>query len=132
MKILVYTCLAVNILVLTTIFVLMAMKSPLVDDSWGPFTEARGILMSIYLSILVVSVLLLFFPVPAFLFALFSVQVIYKITTPFTVGSFSNPVVISNLFIAAFYTVTLISIFPTVKSLITQLRPILPESELQR
>jgi hypothetical protein len=35
------------------------------------------------------------------------VQVLYKLTTPFTVGSFANPVVISNLVIAALHLTTL-------------------------
>jgi len=39
------------------------------------------------------------------------VQVIYKITTPLTVGSFENPVVISNLVVAAMHAVTLTLIF---------------------
>jgi hypothetical protein len=39
--------------------------------------------------------------------ALLLVQVIYKLTTPFTVGSFTNPVVLSNLAIAAFHSGTL-------------------------
>ena len=38
-------------------------------------------------------------------------QVIYKLTTPFTVGSFRNPVVISNLVIATVHAVTLASMF---------------------
>jgi len=39
--------------------------------------------------------------------ALLLVQVIYKITTPFTVGSLENPVVISNLVVAALHLLTL-------------------------
>jgi len=39
------------------------------------------------------------------------VQVIYKITTPLTVGSFENPVVISNLVVAVMHTFTLTLIF---------------------
>jgi hypothetical protein len=39
------------------------------------------------------------------------VQVIYKITTPFTVGRLQNPIVISNLVVAALHSVTLVSIF---------------------
>jgi hypothetical protein len=82
-----------------------------VDKAWGPFTEARGILLSIYFAILVASVVLIFMPAPAFVAALLAVQVIYKVTTPITVGRISNPVVISNLFIAALHVVTLVSIF---------------------
>lgn len=114
MNTLIYISLAVNIVVLTPILILMLIKSPVIDRAWGRFTEARGILMSIYFAIFAVSVVLLFFPVPAFVFALLLVQVIYKVTTPFTVGSIKNPVVISNLFIAAFYIVTLINIHPEV------------------
>jgi hypothetical protein len=121
-KALIYISLAVNIVVLIPILVLTALKSPIVDSAWGVATESRGILMSIYFAILAVSVALLFYPVPAFVFALLLVQVIYKVTTPFTVGSISNPVVISNLFIAAFFIITLIAIYPTVKDLILQSR----------
>ncbi|MEY4451952.1 MAG: hypothetical protein RLZZ380_1073 [Actinomycetota bacterium] len=110
MNTLIYISLAVNILVLAPILVLMAIKSPVVDHAWGGFTEARGILMSIYFAILAVSLFLVFKPVPSFVFALLLVQVIYKITTPFTVRSFSNPVVISNLFIAALHIFTLFSL----------------------
>jgi hypothetical protein len=39
------------------------------------------------------------------------VQILYKVTTPFTVGSFANPVVVSNLAIAAFHSLTLWSIW---------------------
>lgn len=115
MKALIYTSLAINILVLTPILILMAMSSPVIDNAWGVSTESQGILMSIYFSIFVTSVLLLFFPIPEMVFALLSVQVIYKITTPITVGSISNPVVISNLVISAFFIVTLISLFPIIK-----------------
>ena len=43
--------------------------------------------------------------------ALLLVQVIYKIATPLTVGTIQNPVVVSNLLIAAFHTVTLLLIW---------------------
>lgn len=115
MKTLIYVSLALNITVLLPILILTAMKSPIVDSAWGASTQARGILMSIYFAILAVSAILLFFPVPEFVFALLLVQVIYKITTPFTVGSFANPVVISNLVITAFFLVTLVSMFPAIR-----------------
>jgi hypothetical protein len=111
MQTLIYLSLAVNIVVLIPIVVLMSIRARLVDKAWGPFTEARGILLSIYFAILVVSVVLLFMPAPAFVAALLAVQVIYKVTTPITVGRISNPVVISNLLIAALHVVTLVSIF---------------------
>ena len=114
METLIYVSLLLNICVLIPIVILMAIKSPIVDQTWGGFTAARGILMSIYLSILVVSVLLLFKPAPAFVAALLLVQVVYKIMTPFTVGKFSHPVVISNLVISAMHIATLASIYATV------------------
>jgi hypothetical protein len=120
METMIYVSLAINILVLIPIVVLMAMKSPIVDKTWGVFTPARGILMSIYLSILVVSVFLLFNPAPAFVAALLLVQVVYKLTTPFTVGKLSHPVVISNLVISAVHIVTLANIYATVGELLVQ------------
>jgi hypothetical protein len=111
MKTMIYLSLGLNILVLIPIVVLMAINSPFVDEAWGEFTAARGILMSIYLSILVVSVFLVFTPVPSFVAALLIVQVVYKLTTPFTVGTFLNPVVISNLAISVLHIATLATIF---------------------
>ena len=106
----IYISLILNIVVLVPIVVLMALKTKIVDDTWGPFTAARGILWSMYFAILVVSIALLFLPIPAFVAALLSVQVIYKITTPFTVGRIGHPVVISNLAISAVHIATLSSI----------------------
>jgi hypothetical protein len=106
--------LIVNIVVLVPILVLMIIKSPLVDHAWGSFTASRGILMSIYFAILVASVVLLIMPVAAFIAALLSVQVIYKVTTPVTVRSLKNPVVISNLVIATLHIFTVVSIFNSV------------------
>lgn len=84
----------------------------LADASWvahgfGAATAARGILLSVYGAILVVSTMLLFRPEAMLVAPLLLVQVIYKLTTPFTVGSFENPVVISNVLIAAVHLATL-------------------------
>jgi hypothetical protein len=106
----IYVSLILNIVVLVPIVVLMTVKAKLVDETWGPFTPARGILWSIYFAILAVSIALLFLPIPAFVAALLSTQVIYKITTPFTVGRIGHPVVISNLVISAVHAVTLVTI----------------------
>jgi hypothetical protein len=76
-------------------------------------TAARGILLSIYLSILIASGVLLVFRNPGSVAALLAVQVIYKLTTPFTVGTLQNPVVISNLGIALFHSLTLVVIWRT-------------------
>ena len=106
----IYVSMILNIVVLVPIVVLMALKAKLVDDTWGSFTAARGILWSIYFAILVASIALLLLPIPAFVAALLSVQIIYKITTPFTVGRIGHPVVISNLVISAVHAITLVTI----------------------
>ena len=111
MNSLIYASLIANIAVLTPIVILMAMKSHVIDEAWGIVTEARGILFAIYLSILIVSIALIIAPVPAFVAALLIVQVVYKVATPFTVGRFNNPVVISNLIISVLHIFTLVNIF---------------------
>ena len=105
----------------------------LTDAAWmtdvvGEFTPARGILLSIYLAILVVSVaLLLVRREPMLVAPLFLIQAVYKLTTPITVGSITNPVVISNLFIAAFHSWTLSLIYPHIKHTFSNKAP----SEIQ-
>ena len=118
METLIYFSLTVNVLVLTPILILMARNSPRVVWAWGDFTPARGILMSIYFAIFVASVLLLTKPVPAFVFVLLLMQVVYKVTTPFTVRSMKNPIVLSNLAISVLHVATLVSIFPEVENLV--------------
>jgi hypothetical protein len=54
---------------------------------------------------------LLFRRDPVLVAPLLLVQVIYKFTTPFTVGSFTNPVVLSNLAIATLHLMTLVLIY---------------------
>jgi hypothetical protein len=87
----------------------------LVDATWtracyGPGSPARQILLSVYMAIGLVSCLLLVVPSPAAVAALLLVQVIYKLTTPLTVGTLRNPVVASNLAIAACHAATLVAI----------------------
>jgi hypothetical protein len=74
-----------------------------VNDSFGIESPARGILLSIYLAILIFSAVLLFKFDPKFVMALLLVQVVYKVLSPIMVGTLTNPVIISNLFIAAFH-----------------------------
>ncbi len=88
----------------------------LTDASWatsayGERTPARAILLSIYLAIGLVSVLLLIRREPKAVAALLLVQVLYKVTTPLTVGTLANPVVVSNLVIAGFHMATLICLW---------------------
>lgn len=83
--------------------------------AYGPPSPARGILLAVYLAILAGSAALLWKPVPAMVAALLLVQILYKLMTPFTVGTLANPVVLSNLAIAAFHTLTLATIWKEIR-----------------
>jgi hypothetical protein len=111
MRTLIYTSLGLNIFVLVPVCFGLFNKADWTLSAYGPDSAARAILLSVYLAILVASVGLLFKPIPSMVAALLFIQVIYKFTTPFTTGTFSNPVVMSNLAIAAFHCVTLWLIF---------------------
>jgi hypothetical protein len=108
---LIYASLALNIVVLVPVCLGILTKAGWTISAYGLDTPARGILLSIYIAILICSAGLLVKPLPAMVAALLIVQIAYKVTTPFTVGTVSNPVVVSNLFIAAFHSVTLWSIW---------------------
>lgn len=103
--------LIVNILVLIPVclYLLIGPEGP--DNPWGPQTSGRGILLSIYVAILVVSIGLFVRRDYSMVVALLLVQVIYKVTTPLSVGTLANPVVLSNLAIAAIHVVTLFTIW---------------------
>jgi hypothetical protein len=106
MRALIFASLGLNIFVLVPVCLGLLNKADWTLAAYGPDAPARGILLSVYLAILAVSVGLLFKPVPAMVAALLLVQILYKFSTPFTVGSFANPVVTANLAIAAFHSVT--------------------------
>jgi hypothetical protein len=111
---LVLVSLVLNIVVLVPVCVALAFfaESKLVVDAWGPSSPSRGILLSVYLSMLVASVALLFAdpsrskPMVA---ALLAAQVTYKLTTPITAGT-SNPVVLSNVLVSCVHIVALWSL----------------------
>lgn len=103
--------LGLNVLVLVPVCLSLLGKAAWCDSAYGPPSPARGILLSIYLAILLASAGLLFKPVPAAIVALLAVQVLYKLTTPFTVGTLANPVVASNLAIALVHSVTIVLLF---------------------
>ncbi len=79
-----------------------------VRESYGPDSPGRRILLAVYLSIGLVSAGLLVWRQPTGIAALLAVQIVYKLLTPLTVGTLQNPVVISNLLIAAFHAATLV------------------------
>jgi hypothetical protein len=110
MELLIRLSLVLNIAVLVPVCAGLLTSASWTLAAFGPASPARGILLSIYLAIMLVSAGLLLRPVPATVAALLLVQIISKVTTPFTVGTLHNPVVISNLAIAAIHAVTVAAI----------------------
>jgi hypothetical protein len=111
MRALIFASLVLNIAVLVPVCWGLWNNAAWTLDAYGPDTAARGILLSVYGAILLCSAGLLVKPVPLMIAALLLVQMLYKVTTPFTVGSFTHPVVMSNLAISAFHGLTLWSIW---------------------
>jgi hypothetical protein len=113
MRAMIFASLGLNIIVLVPVCLGLFNKADWTLAAYGPEAPARSILLSVYLAILICSAGLMVKPVPAMVAALLLVQIIYKLTTPFTVGSFDNPVVISNLAISFFHGLTLWVIWKT-------------------
>lgn len=107
MKLMILLSLVLNVFVLVPVTYGIFTSAAWAGEAYGPDSPARGILLAVYLAILVMSVGLMFKPIPAMVAALLAVQIIYKVITPFSVGTLGNPVVVSNLAIAAFHCVTL-------------------------
>ena len=110
MKKMIRLSLLLNIAVLIPVCLGFLSDASWVDHGYGPETAARGILLSIYGAILMVSALLLLTHDVRLIAPLLLVQVVYKLTTPFTVGNLANPVVISNIVIAVVHLATLMLI----------------------
>ena len=108
--------LLLNILVLIPVCSGILLKANWAVDSYGIETPARGILLSIYLAILIISAVFLFKFDPKFVLALLSVQIIYKLLSPIMVGTITNPVIISNIFIALFHSYSVWKILLSQKS----------------
>lgn len=104
--------LALNLAVLVPVCGGLLTGAPWAEASYGPGTPARGILLSVYLAIGATSALLLVRREPALVAPLLFVQVVYKLTTPLSVGTLEHPVVLSNLGIAAFHALTLVALAP--------------------
>ncbi len=99
--------LALNVALLVPVVGSLLIDAAWVSSAYGPRTGARGIVLAVYVAILVASVSLLLHPEPAAITALLGVQVSYKLLTPITVGTLRNPVVLSNLGIAAVHLLSL-------------------------
>lgn len=111
MKKMIQVSLVINVMVLVPVSAGLLLDMPWVLHGYGPISPARGILLSIYGALLLLSLGLLFIREPLLVAPLLMVQVLYKLSTPFTVGSWSNPVVISNILIAIIHTFTLVLIW---------------------
>ncbi|QWE28056.1 hypothetical protein GQ359_06440 [Polynucleobacter sp. AM-7D1] len=115
MKRMIYISLIINVVVLIPVCIGLISDASWVEYGYGPASPARGILLSIYGSILLVSLGLLINPLPMLVAPLLLVQILYKLTTPFTVGNFTNPVVISNILVALVHLVTLLLILRSIR-----------------
>lgn len=105
--------LLLNMAVLLPVCIGMARDAGWTSECYGGSAPARGILLAVYGAIFMLSAALLVFPRPEMIAALLLMQLLYKIATPFTVGTLRNPVVLSNLAIAAVHAVTLATIVAT-------------------
>ncbi|APX12734.1 hypothetical protein [Tateyamaria omphalii] len=104
--------LCLNIAVLVP--VVLALLTGGADAAFGPDTEARRILTCVYISIAAVSLGLIAlhlgkhaWAVPM-TFALFAVQITYKLTTVLSVGV-ASPVVLTNLVVVAVQIVVIVA-----------------------
>ena len=111
MRRMVVLSLLINVAVLLPVCAGLLTDASWTTSAYGEATPARAILLSIYLAIGLVSVLLLVRREPKAVAALLLVQVLYKVTTPLTVGTLANPVVVSNLAVAGFHTATLMCLW---------------------
>lgn len=105
--------LILNILVLIPVCIALIVDAEKVQKSAGTFTPARGVLLAMYITILLASVVLLFYTQPVLAFALFFMQIVYKFLSPITVKTIKNPIVISNIFIATFHLITVYTMVNT-------------------
>lgn len=103
----IFASLLLNIAVLIPVCAGLLTNANWVSVAYGDETAARNILLAVYGSIMMLSVALLFFQDPKIIATLLVLQIAYKLTTTMTVGV-SNPVVVSNVVIAIFHSVTVL------------------------
>lgn len=111
MNMMITASLLINIAVLIPVCTGLFTNAAWASEAYGIGTPARGILLSVYMAILILSVALLVLRDPKLVAALLAVQIVYKLLTPMILGGFGNPVVVSNVIIAAFHSVTLFVIW---------------------
>ncbi len=111
MRTMIRVSLLLNVGVLVPVIGGLVMHAAWATGVYGGASAARQILLAVYMAIAVVSALLLIRPDARMVAALLTVQVVYKLATPLTVGTLSNPVVLSNLGIAAVHVATLVVVW---------------------
>ncbi len=111
MRLMIVLSLLINVAVLVPVCAGLLVNAAWTTLAYGEATPARAILLSVYMAIGLCSVLLLIRREPKAVAALLLVQVLYKVTTPLTVGTVNNPVVVSNLIVAAFHAATLVCLW---------------------
>ena len=99
--------LMLNLVVLVPVCFGLITHAHWAEESYGNASDARSILLAIYLAIGLASCILLIFPKPQWIAALLAIQILYKLMTPLTVGALLHPVVLSNIGIAIFHSLTL-------------------------
>lgn len=109
----IYLSYTANVVVLCAVCAALLRNDPAMEAAFGPASPARGILTCVYLAILITSLYALVragFGAPhvalSIALVLFPLQILYKTATAFVVG-IDNPVVVTNLAIAALHAVTL-------------------------
>jgi len=116
MRAMIYLSLTLNLVVLIPVCGGLLVKAAKTDGAYGEPSAARQILLSVYLSIALMSGLLLIRPDPRMVATLLLVQVVYKLLTPLLVGTWQNPVVLSNIGISVVHVVTLVFIWRAINS----------------
>jgi len=101
-----WASLAINVVVLIPICAGLLADAKWSVDIYGARSPGRQILLAIYAAILLLSAGLLLVRDERIALGLLLAQIVYKVFTPFTVGTLRHPVVLSNLAIAAFHSVT--------------------------
>jgi hypothetical protein len=104
-----------NILCLVPVCSLIVSEVPGFIDAFGPALRARQILLAIYISIIVSSGLLLWLRDERMVATLLFVQIVYKVLSPLTVFSLTNPIVLFNLGFALLHSMTCCLIYKRVR-----------------
>ena len=96
--------LVLNIVILAPIVVGLTIGGRVIFRVMGTLTPARSSLLAMYLAFLATSILFLFWPLEPGIITLLAIQIAYQVLSAFTVRVLTNPIVITNLLLAAIQT----------------------------